>query len=78
MNISIFAAMRTLLTTIFAALFITFIFGIGGYSLYQIEANPVLFLGILGTAWGVSLWLLLSTVFSKKRKRAISFLRHRS
>lgn len=76
MNIFIFAHMKTLLTTIVAALLITIMFCAGGYSLYCIEADPALFILVLGIAWAVSLWLLFSTVFSKKRKRSISFLRH--
>lgn len=76
MNIFIFAHMKTLLATIVAALLITIMFCAGGYSLYRIEADPALFILVLGIAWAVSLWLLFSTVFSKKRKRSVSFLRH--
>lgn len=72
----IFVHMKTLLATIVAALLITIMFCAGGYSLYCIEADPALFILVLGIAWAVSLWLLFSTVFSKKRKRSISFLRH--
>lgn len=68
--------MKTLLATVLAALFITLFFVAGGYCLYQIEENPAFFIVILSIVWLVSLWLLLSTVFSRKRKGTISFLRH--
>lgn len=68
--------MKTLLVTMLGALIITLMFVVGGYCLYGMEANPVLFILMLGIAWAVSLWLLFSTMFSKKRKRSISFLRH--
>lgn len=69
-------SMKTLLFTVLAALFITLIFATGGYCLYNVEANPVLFIVILTIAWAISLWLLLSTVFSSKRKGTITFLEH--
>ena len=58
--------MKTLLATIVAALFITLFFVGGVYCLYTQVADPALFIVALGSAWAVSLWLLLSTVFSKR------------
>lgn len=69
-------SMKTLLATVLAALFVTLFFVAGGYYLYKIEENPAWFIVILSIAWLVSLWLLLSTVFSRKRKGTISILRH--
>ena len=68
--------MKTLLATIVAALFITLFFVGGVYCLYTQVADPALFIVALGSAWAVSLWLLLSTVFSKRRKGSVSFHFH--
>ena len=69
-------SMKTLLATIVAALFITLFFVGGVYCLYTQVADPALFIVALGSAWAVSLWLLLSTVFSKRRKGSVSFHFH--
>ncbi|GKG71870.1 hypothetical protein CE91St1_10130 [Parabacteroides goldsteinii] len=69
-------SMKTLLATIVVALFITLFFVGGAYCLYTQVADPALFIVALGIAWAVSLWLLLSTVFSKRRKVFVSFHFH--
>lgn len=64
--------MKTLLVTTLGAFVITLVFVAGGYTLYRIEVNFTVSVVMLGIAWMVSLWLLYSTVFSKKKKGIIS------
>ncbi len=61
--------MKILLATVLAALFISFMFVWGGYSLYRTGTNSALLVSLLGSVWLVSLWLLFSTIFSRKRKK---------
>lgn len=68
--------MKTLLVTTLGALVITLVFVAGGYTLYRIEVNFTVSVVVLGIAWMVSLWLLYSTVFSKKKKGIISWRKH--
>lgn len=68
--------MKTLLVTTLGALVITSVFVAGGYTLYRIEVNFTVSVVMLGIAWMVSLWLLYSTVFSKKKKGVISWRKH--
>lgn len=68
--------MKTLLVTILGAFVITLVFVAGGYTLYRIEVNFTVSVVMLGIAWMVSLWLLYSTVFSKKKKGVISWRKH--
>lgn len=68
--------MKTLLVTILGALVITLVFVAGGYTLYRIEVNFTVSVVVQGIAWMVSLWLLYSTVFSKKKKGIISWRKH--
>ncbi len=68
--------MKTLLVTTLGAFVITLVFVAGGYTLYRIEVNFTVSVVMLGIAWMVSLWLLYSTVFSKKKKGVISWRKH--
>lgn len=68
--------MKTLLITTLGAFVITLVFVAGGYTLYRIEVNFTVSVVMLGIAWMVSLWLLYSTVFSKKKKGIISWRKH--
>lgn len=68
--------MKTLLVTTLGAFVITLVFVAGGYILYRIEVNFTVSVVMLGIAWMVSLWLLYSTVFSKKKKGVISWRKH--
>lgn len=68
--------MKTLLVTILGAFVITLVFVAGGYTLYRIEVNFTVSVVMLGIAWMVSLWLLYSTVFSRKKKGIISWRKH--
>ncbi|WFE86617.1 hypothetical protein [Parabacteroides chongii] len=68
--------MKTLLVTTLGAFVITLVFVAGGYTLYRIEVNFTVSVVVLGIAWMVSLWLLYSTVFSKKKKGIISWRKH--
>ncbi|RHU23264.1 hypothetical protein [Parabacteroides sp. TM07-1AC] len=68
--------MKTLLVTTLGAFVITLVFVAGGYTLYRIEVNFTVSVVMLGIAWMVSLWLLYSTVFSKKKKGIISWRKH--
>ena len=68
--------MKTLLVTTLGAFVITLVFVAGGYTLYRIEVNFTVSVVMLGIAWMVSLWLLYSTVFSKKTKGIISWRKH--
>ena len=68
--------MKTLLVTTLGAFVITLVFVAGGYTLYRIEVNFTVSVVVLGIAWMVSLWLLYSTVFSKKKKGVISWRKH--
>ena len=68
--------MKTLLVTTLGAFVITLVFIAGGYTLYRIEVNFTVSVVMLGIAWMVSLWLLYSTVFSKKKKGVISWRKH--
>lgn len=67
-------SMKTLLITVVAALVISFVFVICGYYLLGSGSYPVLSAVVLGIAWLLALWLLFSTVFSKKRKRGLFLL----
>lgn len=55
--------MKTLLATIVAALFITLFFVGGVYCLYTQVADPALFIVALGSAWAVSLWVVIVYCF---------------
>ena len=68
--------MKTLLVTTLGAFVITLVFVAGGNTLYRIEVNFTVSVVMLGIAWMVSLWLLYSTVFSKKKKGIISWRKH--
>lgn len=68
--------MKALLVTTLGAFVITLVFVAGGYTLYRIEVNFTVSVVMLGIAWMVSLWLLYSTVFSKKKKGVISWRKH--
>ncbi|WP_337942951.1 hypothetical protein [Parabacteroides sp.] len=68
--------MKTLLITTLGAFVITLVFVAGGYTLYRIEVNFTVSVVMLGIAWMVSLWLLYSTVFSRKKKGIISWRKH--
>lgn len=68
--------MKTLLVTTLGAFVITLVFVAGGYTLYRIEVNFTVSVVMLGIAWMVSLWLLYSTVFSRKKKGIISWRKH--
>ena len=68
--------MKTLLITTLGAFVITLLFVAGGYTLYRIEVNFTVSVVMLGIAWMVSLWLLYSTVFSRKKKGIISWRKH--
>lgn len=69
-------AMKTLLVLVLGALLISILFIGGGYYFYQTGTQPEFLIPVLGIAWLMSVWLLFSTVLSKKRKGTISFLRH--
>ena len=68
--------MKTLLITTLGAFVITLVFVAGGYTLYRIEVNFTVSVVMLGIAWMVSLWLLYSTVFSRKKKGIMSWRKH--